>query len=274
VVRLVKSLRGALGSLKHPGGVITAVGLIAIAAGTLAGIKLIPMPEMAAGPIIGTGTTLFAMGVSELLRFYRSTTELDYTLDLEKFDNSYRVSALINNPGNVIVKDAKAVITVEAKPEELRNMLASFCLGSTEYYYLVNKHNPKIEGEVLPWALPEKPIKRPALQFGVYTYTDYTHITSISPHQRARLLLFEFEFDKDADRYLIKFFSEYGAPGPADPAPRYYRACLYIDREIRARVYVSGEGLRRPLEFCLKISKNVLDSIVNNPKEVEKLSQC
>jgi len=105
----------------------------------------------------------------------------------------------------------------------------------------------------------------------------YTHITSISPHQRARLLLFDFV--KHGDGYLVEIFSEYGAPGPEnDPAPRYYRACLYIDREIRARVYVSGEGLRRPLEFCLKISKNVLDSVinnsVNNPKEVKELSRC
>jgi len=75
----------------------------------------------------------------------------------------------------------------------------------------------------------------------------------------------------------VEIFSEYGTPGPEnDPAPRYYRACLYIaeDREIKARVYLSGEGLRRPLEFCLKISKNVLDSIVNNPKGVKELSQC
>jgi len=123
---------------------------------------------------------------------------------------------------------------------------------------------------------PKKPNKRPIKKDNTtIVYTDYTHITSISPHQRARLFLFDFV--KHGDGYLVEIFSEYGAPGPEnDPAPRYYRACLYIakDREIRARVYVSGKGLRRPLVFCLKISKNVLDSIVNNPKEVEKFSQC
>jgi len=66
--------------LRHPGGVVTAIGFGAIVVGTLAGSEYVSI----VGPIIGAGTTLFAMGVSELLRFYRSTTELDYTLDLEK----------------------------------------------------------------------------------------------------------------------------------------------------------------------------------------------
>jgi len=272
VRRCVKSLRDVL---QYPGGVVAAIGLSVIVVGTSAGIIYIPI----AGPIIGAGTTLFALGISELLKFCRSTTELDYTLDLEIFDNTldleiieldifnnlYRISALIHNSGNATVKDAKAVLTVESKPEELRNMLVG-CENALPY--LVNQHNPRIEGEALPWALPENPIPLPT------TENYYAHITSISPHQRARLLLFDFV--KDGDGYLVRFFSEYGAPKPADPAPKHYRACLNIDkdREIRAKVYVSGEGLRKPLEFCLKISKDVLDSIVNNPKEVEKLGQC
>jgi len=81
---------------------------------------------------------------------------------------------------------------------------------------------------------------------------------------------------KDGDRYLVEFYSEYDAPSRAriDPAQRPKRACLYIGREIKVKVYVSGEVLRKPLEFCLKINKKVLDSIVDNPKEVGKLSQC
>jgi len=237
--------------------------------GILVGVGLIPIiPEVATGPVLGTGLTLVAMGVSELLRFYRSTTELDYTLDLEMFDNSYRVSALIYNPGNVIVKDAKATLTVEAEPEELRNMLTLFFCYSLSPP-LINVNNPTIKGEPLPWASPEKYIRPPTAR-----EIEYIHITSISPHQRTRLFLFNFW--KDEKGYYVGFFSEIRGPGLSNDQPTYHRACLYIagDREIRARVYVSGEGLRRPLEFCLKISKDVLDSIVNNPKEVEKLSQC
>jgi len=246
--------------LRHPGGVVTAIGFGAIVVGTLAGIEYVSI----VGPIIGAGTTLLAMGVSELLRFYRSTTKLDYTLDLEKFDNSYRVSALIYNPGNVIVKDAKATLTVEAEPEELRNML-TFCYSLSRP--LINENNPTIRGDPLPWDLPERYINVHGVVF--------IHITSISPHQRSRLLLFS--FSRDGEGYHVRFFSEIlGIYSLNDLEPTFPRACLYIaeEREIRARVYVSGEGLRRPLEFCLKINKKVLDSIVNNPKEVEKLSQC
>ena len=168
MVRLVKSLRGVL----PPGGVIAIIGSFATAVGTLAMSEIIPMPEGVTGTIIGTGITLFAMGVNELLNFYSSTTKLDYTLDLEILDNPldleivdldifdklYRISALIYNLGNVTVKDAKAVLTVESKPEELRSMLTS-CENALPY--LVNQHNPRIEGEALPWALPENSISTP-----------------------------------------------------------------------------------------------------------------
>jgi len=254
--------------LRHPGGVVTAIGIGAIVVGTLAGSEYVSI----VGPIIGAGTTLLAMGVSELLRFYRSTTELDYTLDLEIFYyqktafegyNIYRVSALIYNPGNVIVKDAKATLTVEVEPEKLQEMLDLRCETS------VNVNNPTIKGEPLPWASPEKYIRPPTAR-----EIEYLHITSISPYQRTRLFLFDFW--KYEEGYLIGFFSEIRGPMLSNYQPTNYRACLYIakDREIRARVYVSGEGLRRPLEFCLKINKKVLDSIVENPKEVEKLSKC
>jgi len=69
---------------------------------------------------------------------------------------------------------------------------------------------------------------------------------------------------------LIRFFSEYGAPGPADPSPRYYRACLYLDKEtiIKIRVTVAGEGLRTLLQlFHLAIQKTFLNKILVNIKK-------
>jgi len=70
----------------------------------------------------------------------------------------------------------------------------------------------------------------------------------------------------DGDRYLIRFFSEYGALGPADPSPRYYRACLYLDKEtiLKIRVTVAGEDLRNPLQFRLAVQKALLDEILKN----------
>ena len=67
------------------------------------------------GLLIGIGVTLLATGLNEVSKFYGSTTKLEEpVLDLEVFSNEvYRVSALLRNPGNVIVRDAKAVMELE-----------------------------------------------------------------------------------------------------------------------------------------------------------------
>jgi len=231
--------------------------------GILVGVGLIPIiPEVATGPILGTGLTLVAVGVSELLKFYRSTTKLEKPiLDIEKIkEDVYRVSALIHNPGNVTVKDTKAVLTIEADIKELRDMLLWNCIYSVPQ--LVNQINPTIRGEALSWSLPERPT-RGIIRLDVFRniYLDYAHITSISPRQSARLLLFDFA--KEGDGYIVGFFSEFGIQRPEHPFPAYYRACFYVGKEIKGKVYVSGEGVRKPLEFCLSISKDILDEVKN-----------
>lgn len=141
--------------------------------------------------------------------------------------------------------------------------------------------NPVIKGELLPWAIPEKPIKRPTYrvekdrsekEYKAITYTDYVHLTSISPRQTAKLLLYDFvpvDSGTPSEKYLVRFYSEYGAPGPADPAPRYYRACLYLDTDklLKVRVTVAGKGLRKPLEFRFTVRKDALDGIVKYSRE-------
>jgi len=262
-----------------PGVVTSIVSAVVTTIGALPYFSSIKMPEVASGILIGTGITLLATGLNELSRFYSSTTELEAKLDLEVFESRvgdrvykvYRVSALIHNPGNVTIRDAKAVMELRNPDSRmLRDILVKDCGGCpfgsscSGKPYLVNKVNPVIRGEALPWALPEKPIPRPAGQ----RYTDYVHITSISPHQSARLLLFEFA-PLDGGKYQIRFFSEYGAPGPADPSPRYYRACLYLGEktELEAEVTVFGEGARRPLRFSLRVRKELLDEVL---KHIEK----
>jgi len=203
------------------------------------------------GLLIGIAITLLTTGLNEVSKFYSSTTELRKPiLDLEVFSNEvYRISALLRNPGNVIVRDAKAVIELEnLNSKTLSDILVKDCskcsVKCRAGTYLVNRVNPRIKGEPLPWATPEKPVERPVLtglRHAPITRTDYVHITSISPHQTARLLLFEF-IPLNSDRYLIRFFSEYGAPGPADPSPRYYRACLYLDKEIILKIRVTVAG--------------------------------
>jgi len=124
--------------------------------------------------------------------------------------------------------------------------------------------------------VPEKAVERPILVEKhvsvsgkekpisvIVTCTEFVHITSISPHQTVKLLLFDF-VPLDKDKYFIRFFSEYGASGPNfDPTPRFYRACLYLDREtdLKIKITVAGEGLRSPLQFRLAIQKDFLEKI-------------
>jgi len=273
------------------------------------------IPEIVPGLLIGVGITLVSTGLNEYSRFRSTTIELvKPVLDLEVFPNktvetmtrkfdAYRVSALIRNKGSVIIRDAKAVIELEdIDTETLKKMLVPKENGNcavkcpapvdcgvkrvakkvdthevkdeikSERTYLVNADSPKIVGELLPWATPEKPVPRPGS-------ADYVHITSISPHQTARLLLFEFiPID---NRFLVRIFSEYGAPGPADPHPRHFRACLIMgDDELKFKVTVAGEGLRKPLQFHLVISKKLLDEVLKYIKEnsvskaVNELQKC
>ena len=82
------------------------------------------------GLLIGVGITLLATGLNELSKFYSSTTKLEKpVLELEMFDNDvYRVSALIRNRGNVMIKDAKAVMELERPdPKKLRKILVENC---------------------------------------------------------------------------------------------------------------------------------------------------
>ena len=132
----------------------------------------------------------------------------------------------------------------------------------------MNKDNPRIESDLLPWATSERPIKRPVLR-GLrrllIVYTDYLHITSISLHQESKLLLFDLT-PLSGDSYLIRFFSECGAKRPDDPTPRYYRVCMRLEEGLRIgfRVMVTGDGLRKPLEFRVIVEKQKLDAILRS----------
>ncbi|MHA1665480.1 MAG: hypothetical protein ACTSVW_06565 [Candidatus Njordarchaeales archaeon] len=264
-------------SYKAPGFISLAIGIITACFGVVSYVKFPDViSEVASSLFIGVGVTLITTGLNELSKFYSSTSMLEKPiLDLEVFNNNvHRVSALLYNSGRMIIEDAKAVMRLEnINSKTLSRILVKDCNECNRCNakaYLVNKVNPVIRGDLLPWAIPEKPIERPATMTGsgLLLRTDYVHITSISPHQSTRLLLFEF-IPLNNDKYLIRFFSEYGAPGPADPSPRYYRACLYLDKNtvLKIKVTVSGMGLRKPLQFHLKINVAILDRLMLHIKE-------
>lgn len=236
----------------------------------------------AAGPVVAAGVTLLAIGLNEWARYRSSTSELGYELDVECFDDGCkdgRISALVENRGRAIVGRAKAVVSVyvlqndekKEKKESLQGAIipgdeCKRLLGANVPYgaVLVNERNPRVVGEALPWALPETDTPyRVVLRVGERVYElPYAHITSISPSQRARLLIFQYKLPPKADRPLIAVFSEYGGEGPADVfRPR--RACLGLDGNIGylLEVTVYGEGARKPLTFRICVDLKKLEKI-------------
>ena len=99
-------------------------------------------------------------------------------------------------------------------------------------------------------------------------YIDYIHVTSIFPHQKAKLLLFDLT-PPNGDNYLIRFFNEYGAKEPDDPTPRYYRLCIRLEEGLRIgfRVTITGDGLTKPLEFQATVEKQKPNAILRSIRE-------
>jgi hypothetical protein len=275
---------------------------------SLFGIKITPQNYYTIlGPVLGSAVTLLAIGLSDIAKYYSSTTTLSHELDVECGGDdcrSGRISALIENRGRVVVRDAKGVVTVSAVTPDasktffLRDFLTdrSFCRHG---FMLVNEINPHIIGEALAWALPEKPVYKLlgrsirqgtnirkylnamreliSLPFNVNPdqavnelkgawvpmLTTYEHITSISPGQRNRLLIFN--YDILCDGCVVRVVSEYGDPGPNDLALRPERVCLWLEPGIKyeLEVVVHGEGLRDTLGFALHVTCDWLYAVSN-----------
>ena len=307
------------------------------------------------GPVLGALLSVIAVLSNETAKYCSSTSTLELSslglkqtvdpgLDVEVFEKTRRISAMVVNSGGATVKDVKAALTIRVRRDgQETHYLGDVLLRKSEFDkykdqpksdrdnsiyeilnspncrgYLVNEYNPHIIGEMLPWALPERIITRPVLSFNKtigrrkigrlfdianelgrssqstgsetnniikelmnefkeglplpWPFTDYVHITSISPGQRNRLLIFEYA-KLNNDEYLVMPFSEYGAPGPSDPSIRPYRACLKLDKssELIMKVTVHGEGARSPLEFTLCVT---FDKLAKIDDAIEKLKSA
>ena len=95
---------------------------------------------------------MIVTGLSKIAKFFSSATNLEEpVLNLEVFGRAYRVSALLHNPGSVIVRYAKAVIELEGLDSKLlSSILVKDCVGCSTGTYLVNRVNPIIKGGPLP----------------------------------------------------------------------------------------------------------------------------
>ena len=253
------------------------------------------------GPIIGALISIIAVLGNETAKYYSSTSTLKLSLGLGNEKNSeitdpgldvevfkdppdyrrYRVSAMVINDGKAIIRDVKASLTIRVKKKGYREIyyIGDVLIRRNDFSkyqgipcinemlnspdcknFLVNEYNPHVIGEALAWALPEL---RTLTQTPTGGY--YQHVTSISPKQRSRLLIFEYERLSDGG-YLVMPFSEYGTTGP-------YRACLRLDKdhEFIFGVTVHGEGARSPLQFKLCIDSEKLANIENAIGDFEKL---
>ena len=204
------------------------------------------------GPILGSALTLLTIGASDLAKYYSSTTTLSHELDVECGGDdcrSGRISALVGNEGGVVVRDAKGIASIAVvrgsnREQSLRGLLVRHACEDRKI--LVSEANPRVIGEALAWGLPETTYWSTFKTDDQVVNANYAHITSISPGQRSRLLIFDYGYDWWGDTYVIKVYSEYGGLGPADPVKRPYRACLLLDDSTKYEfeITVHGEGLR------------------------------
>jgi len=246
--------------------------------GVLLGLRLILYNL--AGPVFGAAITLFATGLYSVTNYLSSTTTLSHELDVECWssDNCHsgRISALVKNEGKVVVRDAKGVASIAVvrgsnREQSLKGLLIRN--ACEDRGMLVNEVNPHVIGEALAWGLPETTYWSTFKTDNRPVNANYAHITSISPGQRSRLLIFDYEYNWWSDSYVIKVYSEYGGLGPNDPVKRPYRACLLLDDSTKYEfeITVHGEGLREPLGFKMLVVKDKLNALIKSI-EIARLS--
>jgi len=229
------------------------------------------IPYTVAGPILGTGLSILTTGLYSATNYLSSTTTLSHELDDECWGDdcrSGRISALVENRGRVVVRDAKGIASIAVvrgsnREQSLKGLLVRDACGDRDM--LVNETNPHVIGEALAWGLPETTYWSTFKTDNQPVNANYAHITSISPGQRSRLLIFDYEY-RWSDTYVIKVYSEYGGLGPDDPVKRTYRACLLLDDSTKYEfeITIHGEGLREPLGFKMSVVKDKLDALVRS----------
>jgi len=267
-----------------PGFWLTFLGVASIILALIL-MTYIPQYREALSTLLGTGIALFATGLNELGKYYSSTTTLELREAMEPLGNrTVRLFVEAYNKGTVTIRDAKAILTVLAPPPDvLAKYLVKNCLDNKNPCplastcgesrpYLVSRDFPRIDGDLLPWSVPEKPIPRPVAAGTRYfsvKCTDFTHITSISPRQRVRVIVLD-AVKVNEEKWIIKIFSEYGVKGPGnDPTPRFPRACLWLNNELelRLKVTVYGENLHNPEEVEIVVTKEKIKQSIAKYKE-------
>ncbi|RLE54557.1 MAG: hypothetical protein DRJ40_10750 [Thermoprotei archaeon] len=130
--------------------------------------------------------------------------------------------------------------------------------GACEEFSLCAK---RVVGEYVPWSTPEYPITRyihrHKAEVGFpWVYTDYCHITDITPGVTAKILIGYI----DRKHRVLKIYSEYGAPGPKyDPCCRPLRTCIDLRKlyskkaKLKLILTISAENAKYPVKVVLEV---------------------
>jgi hypothetical protein len=154
-----------------------------------------------------------------------------------KYSNSIRVYVEIeNSPGREIAKDARPLIIIKKiKDDEEHDLETSDLIsreelrrGNVEHILLVPSESPRVEGEYIPWMVPELPYQSTGL-YGII----FKHVTNIAPGQRTRAAILDV-IKNEKGEYCLIIFSEYGTE--SERSVRILRCAL---RPGRYRFYLS-----------------------------------
>ena len=154
-----------------------------------------------------------------------------------KYSNSIRVYVEVeNSPGREVAKDARALIIIKKIKDDEEHDLETGDLmsgkelrgGDVEHILLVPSESPRVEGEYIPWMVPELPYQSTGLH-GIIL----KHVTNIAPGQRTRAAILDV-IKNEKGEYCLIIFSEYGTE--SERSVRILRCAL---RPGRYRFYLS-----------------------------------
>jgi hypothetical protein len=203
-----------------------------------------------AGPVIGSALTLFAIGLSDLIKYYSSTTRLDYELYAQRLGNdSIVIYAVIKNrKSNVRVEGARAFATFYKV--FMKSMDSSLMLEKSE-----------VVTENLPWELPER-------------VRELRHKPSpevVCPDEGS-ILLKNTIFIARVYKTVQGTYLVYPIAGCGSPTLGYeilewieLRESIHLDGEstvcARVEVMVDGSNVRESLRFNIHLTKGVLNKV-------------
>jgi hypothetical protein len=200
---------------------------------------------------------------------------------------SARVFAEVENrAGREVARDARATITIKKIANNREVNLDSADLvdmkQSREYGVLVSLDTPRVEGEPIPWMIPEVPYQSRGLH-----NLPLKHIANIGPGQRNRATILEVMCIRESQgghSYYLVVFSEYGTEKEEVPSgvrprivrcvlkPNTYRFYLQISADKAYPVYgiIEVDSLKAEIR-CLKPKQRPISVMDLEPSDRSEL---